>query len=267
MKKILIMLALTLFVFSCGQKQEKSKKVESNKIIVGMELEYPPFETVGADGKPDGASVALAQELGKSLGKEVEIQNISYPGLIPALISGKIDFIISSMTINEERAKQVDFSIPYAESPLVMLVYKDSKIQKSSDLNNEDVTIAVKTGTIGALWAKANAPKAKINLFDKESQAVLDVSQGKSQVFIYDPLSVARHNEKYKETTRTIMTPLENVSGWGIAMRKNQPELKAKVDEFITKSKTGGTFDKIREKYLKEKKEEFEKTTGMKFFF
>ena len=103
--------------------------------------------------------------------------------------------------------------------------------------------------------------------FDKESQAVLEVSQGKSQVFIYDPLSVARHNEKYKETTRTIMTPLENVSGWGIAMRKNQPELKAKVDAFITKAKTDGTFDKIREKYLKEKKEEVEKTTGMKFFF
>lgn len=44
-------------------------------------------------------------------------------------MSGKIDFIISSMTINEERAKQVDFSVPYAASPLVMLVYKDSKVQ------------------------------------------------------------------------------------------------------------------------------------------
>ena len=63
------------------------------------------------------------------------------------------------------------------------------------------------------------------------------------------------------------MTPLENVSGWGIAMRKNQPELKAKVDAFITKAKNDGTFDKIREKYLKEKKEKIKKTTGMKFFF
>ena len=267
MKKLLVMLALSLFVFSCGQKQETAKKAESNKIIVGMELEYPPFETVGKDGKRDGASVALAQEWGKALGKEVEIQNISYPGLIPALVSGKIDFIISSMTINEERAKQVDFSVPYAASPLVMLVYKDSKVQKPEDLNNENVTIAVKTGTIGALWAKTNAPKAKLNLFDKESQAVLEVSQGKSQVFIYDPLSIAKHNEKYKDTTRAVMIPLQNVSGWGIAMRKNQPELKAKVDAFITKAKTDGTFDKIRDKYLKGQKDEFEKATGMKFFF
>ncbi len=71
--------------------------------------------------------------------------------------------------LNEERAKQVDFSVPYAASQLVMLVYKDSKVQKPEDLNNENVTRAVKTGTIGALWAKANAPKAKLNLFDKES--------------------------------------------------------------------------------------------------
>ena len=93
------------------------------------------------------------------------------------------------------------------------------------------------------------------------------INIGKLQVFIYDPLSIAKHNEKYKDTTRAVMIPLQNVSGWGIAMRKNQPELKAKVDAFITKAKTDGTFDKIRDKYLKGQKDEFEKATGMKFFF
>ncbi len=267
MKRIILIISLSLLIFGCGSNKGSDVKRESNKIVIGMELEYPPFETVDANGKPDGVSVSIGKALGKALGKEVEIQNISYQGLIPALLSGKIDFIISSMTINEERAKQVDFSIPYASSPLVMLVYKDSKVQTINDVNSEDVKIAVKSGTIGALWASKNAPKSKIKLFDKESQAVLEVSQGKSDVFIYDPLSVANHNAKYKSTTRTIMTPLPNVSGWGIAMRKNQPELKAKVDEFIKKAQTDGTFDKIRETYLKDKKEEFEKETGIKFFF
>lgn len=235
--------------------------------IVGMELEYPPFETIDAQGNPTGASVDIAKALGERLGREVIIENTSYPGLIPALYSGKIDAIISSMTINEERAKRVDFSDPYTTAQLVMLANKDSKVQSPADLNDPSVTIANKTGTIGALWARTNAPKAKVRNFDKESQGVLDVAQGKSDVIIYDPLAIARYYKRYPDTTRTIMEPLPGVNGWGIAIRKGQPELLAQINKFIAEAKVDGTFDKIRNDNLKEKAEEFEKETGLKFFF
>lgn len=235
--------------------------------IVGMELEYPPFETIDENGNPTGASIDIARALGEKLGREVIIENTSYPGLVPALYSGKIDAIISSMTINEQRAKRVDFSDPYTTAQLVMLVNKDSKVNSSADLNDPNVTIANKTGTIGALWARANAPKAKVRNFDKESQGVLDVAQGKSDVIIYDPLAIARYHKRYPDTTRTIMEPLPGVSGWGIAIRKGQPELLAEINTFIAEAKVDGTFDNIRETHLKEKAEEFEEETGLKFFF
>ena len=81
---------------------------EKDTLVVGMELAYPPFEMTDTSGKPSGVSVELAQELGKALGKKVVIENTAFDGLIPALKTGKIDLIISSMTANEERAKSIE---------------------------------------------------------------------------------------------------------------------------------------------------------------
>lgn len=268
MKKILaltILLACILSLSACSAKSEKSV-LDKDTIVVGMELKYPPFETKDEAGNPDGASVMLANALGKYLDKEVKIVDTAYSSLIPALQAGTIDIIISSMTITEEREKVVDFSDPYTTSQLMMLVYKDSPVQSIDDLNKDTVTIASKSGTIGALWAAANAPNAKVLNIEEEASAVLEVAQGKADVFIYDPLSIIRHNETYKDSTRVILDPLPNTKGWGIALNKGQEDLKAKLNEFIKTAKTDGTYDQIREKYLKEQKAEFDQY-GLEFFF
>lgn len=273
MKKMVlfaVLLSLVLVV-ACGKKTtEDAYKTDSvldkDVIKVGMELQYPPFETKDTDGNPTGASVMLAEALGKYLGKEVEFIDTPYSSLIPALETGSIDIIISSMTITEEREKIVDFSIPYTTSQLMMLAYIDSKVNSPEDLNSEDVIIASKTGTIGALWAAANAPNAKVVNVEEEASAVLEVSQGKADVFIYDPLSIIRHHENYPDTTKAILEPLPNTKGWGIALRKNDPNFKAKLDEFINTAKEDGTYTNIRETFLKDKVEEFEQY-GLEFFF
>lgn len=261
-KHLIWLVALALILTGCQSQSASNTEV----LKVGMELKYPPFETKAADGSPDGASVMMAKALGESLGREVEIVDTPYPSLIPALETGKIDMILSSMTINEERLKKVDFSDPYTTSQLFMLVYKDSKVQSPADLNDPSVIIAAKTGTIGALWAAANAPKAQIKNIDEEASAVLEVAQGKADVFIYDPLSVIRHQENYPDTTRVVMEALPNTKGWGIAVQKGNKELLDQINAFLKKAKTDGTFDKIRETYLKDKVEEF-KQYNLEFFF
>ncbi len=91
-----------------GEKKEEKAKVEPKKEVlkVGMELAYPPFEMSEKDGTPSGVSVDFAKALGKYLGKDVVIENIAWDGLIPSLKTGKIDLIISSMTITDERKNQ-----------------------------------------------------------------------------------------------------------------------------------------------------------------
>ncbi|MGB3366469.1 MAG: transporter substrate-binding domain-containing protein [Acidaminobacteraceae bacterium] len=262
---VLLLLVLLVSLVGCTAKTEEST-LDKDVIRVGMELKYPPFETKSADGQPEGASVMLANALGEYLGKTIEIVDTPYASLIPSLESGSIDIIISSMTITEEREKIVDFSDPYTTSQLMMLVHKDSVVKSVEDLNDSAVIIASKTGTIGALWAASNAPNATIKNIDEESSAVLEVAQGKADVFIYDPLSIIRHNENYPDTTIALLEPLPNTKGWGIALRKGEEDFRIKLNEFIKTAKEDGTYDNIRDIYLKEKVKEFE-NYGIEFFF
>ena len=261
MKKISLLMSLILvlaIISGCSSKEEPLK--------IGMELKYPPFETVDAEGNPTGASVRLAEALSKYLDREIEIIDTPYASLIPALESGSIDLIISSMTITPAREEVVDFSDPYTTSQLMMLVNVDSSVRSADDLNNSDVIIASKTGTIGALWAAANAPNAQIVNIDEEASAVLEVAQGKADVFIYDPLSIINHQKNYPDTTIAILDPLPNTKGWGIALRKGEDDLKQQLNDFIKQAKTDGTYDAIREEFLQDKIQEFDQY-GLDFFF
>ncbi len=102
-KKHLLLLIIFIFFTVIGLKANEPLKV-------GMELAYPPFEMSDKNGKPTGISVDLAYALGKYLNRKVIIKNTSWDGLIPSLKTGKIDIIISSMTITPKRKKVIDFS-------------------------------------------------------------------------------------------------------------------------------------------------------------
>jgi polar amino acid transport system substrate-binding protein len=104
MKRLLVLFAAAFFSLSVQTPPP---------LIVGMELSYPPFETFDEQGKPSGVSVDLASALGKYLHRDIKIENIPFVGLIPSLKTGKIDLILSSMTVTAEREKSIDFSDPY----------------------------------------------------------------------------------------------------------------------------------------------------------
>ncbi len=234
---------------------------------VGMELQYPPFEMTDKAGNPSGISVDLAKALGKYLGRPVQIENIAWDGLIPSLKTGKIDMIISSMTITPERAKTVDFSIPYAQSNLAILTWKGSGIKSIDDLNQKGRKVAVKKGTTGHIYARKHLKNAEILVFDKENAAVLEVIQKRADGFLYDQLTIYRNWKKHPDQTEALLKPFQKKPEyWGIAMRKGDKELKEKVDAFIRQAKKDGTFDALANKYLQGPKETFDKL-GIPFFF
>jgi len=233
-------------------------------LIVGMELAYPPFEMTDQSGKPTGVSVDLATDLAKSLGRPVVIQNTAFDGLIPALKTGKVDLVISSMTATAERAKSIDFSDPYISTGLCLLLKKDSTAKGITDLDREGVKVAVKKGTTGHIYATNNLKKAQILVLDKESAAVLEVSQGKADAFIYDQMSIYQNWQRNKETTRAILEPFQKES-WAVGIRKGNDELKTQVNGFIKEYREKGGFEQLGERYLKEMKDEF-KRLGSAFF-
>ncbi len=239
----------------------------SDKLVVGMELAYPPFETTDASNQPTGISVDFAKALGAELGREVTIEDVAWSGLIPALQTKKVDLIISSMTITEERRQSIDFSVPYAQSNLALLIAKDSPVRSYADLDQSGRILAVKKGSTGHIYAQAHLRNATIMVFDKESACVLEVVQGKADAFTYDQLTVYRNWKQYEDKTRVNLEPYqESPEYWGVAIRKGDADLKAKVDAFIAKYRAAGGFDTLADKYLSEQKKTFD-GLGIPFFF
>jgi polar amino acid transport system substrate-binding protein len=232
---------------------------------VGMELSYPPFESIGPDGQPQGVSVEMARALAAELGRPLEIENIPFTGLIPALKSGKIDLIISSMTATPERAKAVAFSDPYLTTGLGALVPASSKTTGLGDIDQPGNTVVVRQGTTGEVFARKNLNNARLLTLEKESACVVEVVQGKAAAFIYDQMSVFQNNKRNPETTRALLAPLQTES-WAIALRPDDSALLADVNAFLAKYRAAGGFDKLSDRFLAEEKAAFA-AQGIPFFF
>jgi polar amino acid transport system substrate-binding protein len=251
-------------LFFCTAGYNSAGAAGKGTLTVGMELSYPPFEMTDTKGQPSGVSVDLAKALGTALGMNVEIRNITYDGLIPSLKTGKIDLIISSMTATPERARSIDFSDPYLQTGLCLLVRKTSPIQGISDLDQKGMTVAVKKGTTGHNYASKKMKHARVLVLDKESAAVLEVVQGKADAFIYDQMSTYSNWQRNQQTTRALLEPFQR-EAWAVGIRKGNDPLKARVNKFLKEYRLQGGFERLGDIWLKEQKEQFKKL-GYPFF-
>ena len=232
---------------------------------VGMELSYPPFEMTDPQGRPTGVSVRLAEALAKHLGRELVVENIAFDGLIPALKTGKIDCIISSMTATPERSRSIAFSSPYLKTGLALLVGMKSPVQSAADLNVKGRVIAVKKGTTGHQYAATALKQARLLVLDKESSGVLEVVQGKADAFIYDSLSVYRSHLRHPATTRALLQPF-SAETWAVGLRRGDDTLKRQIDDFLNRFRAGGGFEKLGDEFLADEKAFFNRQK-IPFFF
>lgn len=248
-----IVLALTALGLLGGCARQPSEK---KPLVVGMELAYPPFEMTDPDGQPAGISVEIARALAAYLGRPLRIENIPFDGLIPALKTGRIDLILSSMTATEERAQSIDFSDPYLHVGLALLIHAGSDVKSAADLNAPGRRVAVKLGTTGELYAKQHLPLAEVHVLREESACVLEVIQGKADAFIYDQMSVYNHWRRNPDTTRPNLEPIRR-EAWAIGIRKGNRELRDQVNAFLADFRAKGGFDDLGNRYLTEMKSYF----------
>ncbi len=228
-----------------------------NALVVGMELAYPPFEMRDRQGNPAGLSVDLARALGQALNRSVTIANIPFEGLIPALKTGKIDLILSSMTATAERAQSIDFSQPYLKTGLCLLVSKNSPIAAINDADAPGHVIAVKKGTTGHTWAATHLHHAQMLVLDKEASCVLEVVEGKADAFVYDQMSVYTQWQRNRETTRALMQPFQS-EFWAIGVRKDSGSLLQRINAFLENFRAQGGFERLADRWLADEKKAFE---------
>lgn len=143
MKKFIGVLAFGSLLVGCGANGTNSE----DQFIVGMECNYAPFNwqtdketetavSIGGAGLCDGYDIRVASQIADTLGKELVVKKLDWDGLQPALQSGEIHAIIAGMTANEEREQGIDFTTPYFESEMVMIVKKDGNYVDATSIND-----------------------------------------------------------------------------------------------------------------------------------
>ena len=238
-KNVLNVLLSLFILLGCSN----SKGV--NKLYVGTNAEFDPFEYREGDIIV-GFDIDFIKAVGEIIGKEVEIVDIAFDGLLPALQSKKIDLIIAGMTATEERKKFVNFTDPYYNSKQAILVNSDNLDITSID-NLEGKRIGVVLGFTGELIA-SNIENATIQQFNATSETILALKNNKVDAVILD-YEPAKAYSKVNNDIKLVDTKLEQEE-YAIAIRKEDTELLNKINDAILTLKENGTYDKLLSTYF-----------------
>ncbi len=225
----------------------------AEKIRIGTEGAYPPFNYMTAGGELAGFDVEIAEALCAEMGVECEFVIQDWDGMIPALLSGKYDAIIASMSITEERKKKVDFTEKYYNTPPAIGVAKDSDIRGSADLAGR--VIGAQGSTTHSNYAEAKFGDSEVRLYPTPDEYKLDLESGRVDAVIDDVVVLSEWVKtpegsccKVLETLPT--DPVINGEGAGIAIRKGENELREMFNKAIMGIRANGKYKAINDKYF-----------------
>ncbi len=199
---ILALFLLVAFVLmaSVAHAGTLQKVIDSGVLRVGVLPDYPPWGYRGAGGEYEGYDVDIAKSLAEALEVKLEILALEAPARVPSLASGKVDVVIACLTPTNNRAKVIDFTIPYASAGLVPMVKADNNEVKSyKDLEGKEVAV-VRGGTPDWFTEKA-VPGVKLVRFDTIADAYAAFRTGKVGIFVEEDTFVyleAKKNPEYK---------------------------------------------------------------------
>ncbi len=224
----------------------------TDPIRVGMDLRYPPFETVTGENEPEGISVDVAMAFGEYLGRPTEIVNTNFGGLIPALQSGEIDIVIASMSITAARQEVVDFTDPYFFFKIITLVNKD--FAEANTLTVDSTTEAlldIETAKFAGIASQVSAtiPTSygkTVTEYVDLATAIEAVAQGDADILLMSASPVVNGFKANRETTLIVWDPWVS-SPIGMAVNKGNTELLASANAFIdTFNDEDGVYDQLR---------------------
>ncbi|SFQ82760.1 polar amino acid transport system substrate-binding protein [Halopseudomonas formosensis] len=239
-----VLLAALAAVFLGGQA------VAADKLRIGTEGAYPPFNEIDNTGKAVGFDLDIAHALCEKMGAECSVVTSDWDGIIPALNTRRFDFLVASMSITEERKRAVDFTDPYYTNKLQFVAPKNSDFKVDNDYL-KGKTIGAQRATIAGQWLEENlGDVVTIRLYDTQENAYLDMASGRidgvlADVFVqYEWLqSDAGANFELKGE------PVFDDDQIGIAVRKGDP-LRERLNKALAEIIEDGTYDEINAKYF-----------------
>lgn len=247
---MLLSLVVAVGLGGCGEadKKEPVTKEPAKVFRVGVSPDFSPFEFKDEQGKMVGFDVELMEALTKQMNRKLEFQDMAWDGLIPGVLAGNIDAVISAVSITPERAETVLFSEPYYQSGLIVLVKSDNESIKGID-DLKGKKIAVQIGTTGAIKAHT-IPEAEVRDFNLSPDTVLELKNGGVDAVVNDLPVVQFYLKDQKDSALKMVGPVQEAENYGIVVAKKNKELADELNKALKELKNNGEYDRIYKKWF-----------------
>ncbi len=248
MKKLLTTLAL-IFVVTFASA------ADAPKLRIGVEGAYPPFSSVGADGKIVGFDIDIANALCAQMKAQCTLVQQDFDAMIPALQARKIDAVVASMSATPERLKVVDFSDKYYNTPN-RLIAKVGAVIDGSAAGFKGKKIGVQRSTINDRFATDKFSGATIVRYTKQAEVFLDLASGRIDATLVDAVAgdvgflKLPAGKGYAFTGPVYDDPAYFGTGVGVAIRKGEAVLRDQFNAAIKAVRAGGVYNKLQSKYF-----------------
>jgi polar amino acid transport system substrate-binding protein len=240
MKKIVTLFVVGIFVLGlAGMAFSAESTIEQimkrGTMRVGMST-FVPWAMKDKKGDLVGFEIDVAKRLAADSKWKIEFVPTQWSGIIPALLTGKFDVIIGSMTVTQERNQKVNFTLPYDYAAQMIMGNKKlaGSFKTLEDFNKPDVAIAARLGSTAAIAAKRSLPKAQLRLFDDEGQAIQELLNGKVYGMVASSPLPAFTALKYPETIFVLKDELSKEQN-AMAVRKGDVDTLNYLDNWIRK--------------------------------
>ena len=232
--------------FASAQTVADIKK--KGEITVGMLVDFPPYGTMNTSNQPDGYDADVAKLLAKDLGVKLNLVPVTGPNRIPFLLTNNLDLLVASLAITPERAKQVQFSNPYAAATIVLYGDKKANIKAPADLKGKRVGVARASTQDVALTAIA-PEGTEIRRFDDDASGMQALISGQVDAIGASTTVAAQIAKRVPPNTFEDKFILRQQQ-MGVAMRPDQAELLKTVNDFVAKNTANGELNKLYQKWL-----------------
>jgi polar amino acid transport system substrate-binding protein/arginine/ornithine transport system substrate-binding protein len=189
------------------------------------------------------------------MGRECDLVQTEWDGIIPALIEGKCDAIVASMSITPDRRKVIDFTNKYYQTPAKFVGPEDADLAATPE-GLSDATVGVQRGTIHQDFMEGEFPDVELKLYGTQDEAYLDLAAGRIDAIMADSIAISEgfldteQGEGYAFFGPDYSIPQYHGEGAGIGIRKGDDELREDFNAAIEAIREDGTYEEIRKKYF-----------------
>ncbi len=241
--------AIVVALAGCGAKKDsgKSSSDKTETLVMGTNATFPPYEYVDDNNKIVGIDAEIAQAIADKLGMKLEIKDMEFDSLIPAVKSDSIDVVLAGMTVTDEKKQSVDFSDSYSKGVQVIIVKEGSDIKSADDLKGKK--IGVQSGTTGDSYCTTDFGQENVKQFSNGSLAVAALANGQVDCVVID--NEPAKNYVAANTGLKIIDTEYVTEDYAIAVSKDNPDLLKKINTALKELKEAGKIDEIVGKYIK----------------